>query len=342
MKNPVPILTSLLVIQIAMAFGINYVETQRGIPSTEKLIKTNFGKIDKIVLEEKNSKLIIEKDKNNVWTLPGKFRFPAEPEAVSRLLDGFGNYTKGWPVATTEDAAPRFRVADNNFQEKIVLSAGGKDVDTYLIGSAAGFNKVHFRIGGHSEINSVELPAQNASTNIEDWIDRKVLQVEPSDVITVELPQLKLVKKQKAFELTSNGKTTIVDALTGGEVVDNACGVDVSEVLGVEDSPAYGLSAPAYTFTITKKDGGKLTYTFGKLANSNFYVIKQPTGPFYLKIDAYFVDRLKDVVPGELIAKSDRLRKMREKADKVLIERTKGMQPVAPSEVSKPSDSAAK
>lgn len=342
MKNAVPILTSVLVLQIALAFGIKYVDMQRGTPSTEKLIKTDFSKVDKIVLEEKNSKLILEKDKNNVWVLPGKFAFSAEPESVSRLLDGFGAYTKGWPVAKTEDAAPRFRVADNNFQEKIVLSSAGKDVDTYLIGSAAGFNKVHFRIAGQTEINSVELPIQNVSTNVEDWINRRILQVEVDDVIAVALPQLKLTRKQKAFDLTSNGRTTIVDALTGGEVIDNACGVDVSDVLGTEDAPAYGLSVPAFAFTITKKDGGKLTYTFGKLANTNFYVIKQPTGPFYLKVDGYFVDRLKNIVPGELIAKSDQLRKMREKADKVLIERTKGMQPVVPTEVSKPAGSTSK
>ncbi|MBX3153248.1 DUF4340 domain-containing protein [Candidatus Obscuribacterales bacterium] len=336
MKNAVPLLTALLAVQISLAFGIKYFDTQRGTPSTEKLIKTDLSKVDKIVLEEKNASLVLQKNSDNVWVLPSKLDYPAEPESVSRLLDGLKEYTRGWPVAKTEDAAPRFRVADNNFQEKITLSAGGKEVDTYLIGSAAGFNKVHFRIARQTEINAVELPSQNASTNVDDWIDRGILHIEPDNIVSVDLPQLKLARRQKAFDLTSRDKTTTIDALTGGEVLENAGGIDVSDVLGTEIAPSYGLTSPAFSYTITKKGGGKLNFVFGKMADGNFYVIKQPTGPFYLKVDGYFVDRLKNIVPGELIAKSDQLRKMREKADKVLIERTKGMQPVVPTEIESP------
>jgi hypothetical protein len=333
-KQAVPILTALLFVQVALTFGIRHFESQRAAPSTEKLIKADFSRVDKIELEAKNNKLVIEKS-GNVWLLPAKANFPASAEAVNRLLDRLKGYTRGWPVAKTEDAAPRFRVAANNFEEKISLKTSGKDVATIFLGSAAGYNKLHMRVDKQTEINAVELPATEMSLGVDDWIDRGLIELNPDDINAVELPQFTVARKQKAFEMTSDGKVTLLDATTAGEVFEYAAGVNVSDVLGRVDKPEYGMASPAYSYTVTKKDGGKLKYSFGRLAGSNFYVIKQPTGDFYLKVDAWFVDRLKEMIPGALIARSDQLRKLREAADKAMLEKTKGMQPVVPTEVPK-------
>ena len=321
MNKAVPILSVLLVVQIALAFGIRYADNVKSTATTERLIKTDFSKVDKIVIEQKKNKLVIEKSKET-WTLPDKFNFPAEKENVTRLLDKFKSFSRGWPVATTEDAAPRFRVSDNNCEEKVAMSAGGQNVFTVLIGSSAGFNKVHMRLDKQNEIHAVEIPEREISTNVDDWIDRGVAEIDSAEVFSVALPQLTLSRKGKDFELSFNGKIATIDALTAGEVFENASGVNISDVLGKEEKPEYGLATPAYSYTVSLKNGNKLEYKFGKLAGTNFFVLRQPNGEFYLKVDSWFVQRTKEILPEAMLAKAEQLRKLREQADKVLLEKT--------------------
>lgn len=332
MKQAVPILSGLLALQIALAVGINLVERQKAQGPTEKLIKSDLSAVDRIQIQEKQSVLTLEKI-DNKWILPDREKFPASTEAVNRLLDRLKDLPKGWPVATTEDAAPKFRVGPNDFEEKITLQTNGKTLETLMIGSAAGYNKVHVRLDSKNEISAVELPSKELSVSTDDWINREVVELPPEEVSIVELPQFTLTRKNKAAEMSYNGKVSILDASTAGEVFEYTCGVNVSDVLGRSNKPEYGLSTPFYSYTLTEKNGKKHTYNFGKIAGSNFYALKQPDGEFYLKVDSWFVDRIKQFDPAALAAKSEQLRALREKADKALIDRMKGVKPVEPTEV---------
>jgi len=82
------------------------------------------------------------------------------------------------------------------------------------------------------------------------------------------------------------------------------------------------LDTPILTFSVELKNGVKLKYLFGKLSGSNFYVLRKPSGDFYLKIDPWFVDRLRQLSAEGLVQKSTQLQKLRDSATKQLIEKT--------------------
>jgi len=333
MNKAIPILAILLVAQILLAFGIRQANDMKSNASAAKLITANLAPIDRIFIDENNKgKLTIEK-KNDIWTLPDKSGFPASKERVQQLIDKLKGMSRVWPVATTEDAAPRFKVASNSYVDRVVLGAAGRDLVSAYIGSPAGYNKVHLRLDKENEIHAVELSSRDISTNVDDWIDREVAEVDSEKVNSIALPKFTLSRKGKGFEITLAGKTSELDATVSGEVFDNASGINISDVLGNVEKPEYGLATPAFQFDITMAGGKKLTYAFGVLQGTKFYVLRQPNGPFFLKVDSWFVDRLKDIVPSEMVVRSEQLHKLREQADKALLDKLGGKkQPAAASD----------
>lgn len=322
MRKLIPILSVLLIAQVAIAFGLDYFEKAKRDDTGKKILKTNLSSIDQIVLEKNERKLTI-RQVGKIWTLPQVWNFPANPESVSRLTDKLANLSANWPVATTEDAAPRFKVASSDFAERIVLSSANKDVATIFIGSSAGYNKVYLRLDKTNEIFSAELPDREISTESGDWIDRSAVELSSSDINVVELPQLKLTRKKQDFDLAYGGKVVSIDAASASEILEDVAGVDISDVLGTERKAEYGLDQPVLTFNVEMKNGSKLEYKFGKLKDANFCVLEKPSGDFFLKIDSWFVDRLRNLSPEALATKSAQLQKLRDSAAKQLIDKTK-------------------
>ncbi len=322
MKNAIPILSILLVAQIGLALGLNHLERTRIDDKGKKILTTDLSNADQIVLENKEGNLTI-KLVGKTWTLPQVYNFPAGKESVSRLLEHLKNLNGNWPVATTEAAASRFKVSATDFEERIAIEGGGKAKATVFVGSSAGYNKVHLRLDNTNDVFAVELPEREISTDSADWIDRSLVELNRDDIVSVELPQLKLTRKEKAINLTYAGKTVSVDSGTAADVLENVASIGISDVLGIEEQPEYGLAAPALMYDVVLKDGRKLKYRFGKLSNSNFYVLKDPAkgSNFFLKIDAWFIERLLKLSPETLAQKSEQMRKLRDSAIKQPIEK---------------------
>lgn len=324
MSKAVPILTVLLVVQIALAVGFKYADHLKANAAGKKLIEADLSKVDQIVLEKKGGKeKVVLRKTNDNWTLPDHYNFGASKESVDRLIEKLKGLSAGWPVATTDDAASRFKVAGDDFEERVVLKSGNNDLATALIGSSAGFNKVHLRLDKHNEIYSVEIPSKEVSTSFGDWIDREAVAMERDDIQEVVLPQLTLARKGKEFEISYDGKSAPLDSGSAGEVLENVAGVSISAVLGIDEKPEYGLSEPVLTYSVSLKNKNVLNYRFGKLKDTNFYVLKKPVGDAYLKIDSWFVDRIRELSPAALVAKSEQLRKLKESATKNLIDKAK-------------------
>lgn len=316
MNKTINILTGLLVAQIALAVALRSTDTTfGGRGSDKKFIAIDFNTVNKITLQEnKAGKLVLEKDKNG-WVLPSLNRYPASLEGVNRLVDKLKEQTRVWPVATTADAAPRFRVSPDDFAETITLSGSAGDTIVYL-GSSSGHNRMHARVDKDNDIISLEIPQRQLSTSAEDWIDRDAVHFKKDDVVSLQLPQFTLEKKDKDWQLSHDGRTDLVDIGAGDEVVDDAGGVNVSAVLGKEDKPEYGLSAPAFSFTVKMKNGQSNVYNFSKMKEGNFYVLKPSNFEFYTKVDSWFVDRLKESNAAALLKKSEVLRKAKESTAK--------------------------
>ncbi len=311
MSKTVAILSTMLVVQIGLTFGLSYFESERAKEATKKLITADLSQVTEIDFETKSkATLKLVRDKGQ-WVLPEFHNFPASKETVDLLLEKFKSISRGWPVATTEDALSRFKLKADDFEEKVTLKSNSANLVTLLLGSTAGHNKLHVRLDNENEIHTVEVPLRQVSPNKEDWIDRSAVELDTEKITAVQLPNFSLVRKGKEWLIDYAGKSVVLDDTSANDVLTAAGGINISEVLGTEDKPEYGLATPVFQYEVTMKDGAKLVYKFGKLSGGNFFVLKQPKGEFYLKVDPWFLDRVRNEAPEALTKKSELMRKLK-------------------------------
>ncbi|MBX9670263.1 MAG: DUF4340 domain-containing protein [Candidatus Obscuribacterales bacterium] len=333
MSKTVAILSTILVVQIGLTFGLSYFESERAKEATKNLISADLSQVTEIDFETKSkATLKLVKDKGQ-WVLPEFHNFPASKETVDLLLEKFKSISRGWPVATTEDALSRFKLKADDFEEKITLKSNSANLVTLLLGSTAGHNKLHVRLDNENEIHTVEIPLRQVSPNKEDWIDRSAVELDTEKITAVQLPNFSLVKKGKEWLIDYAGKSAVLDDTAANDVLTAAGGINISEVLGTEDKPEYGLATPVFQYEVTMNDGAKLVYKFGKLSGGNFFVLKQPKGEFYLKVDAWFLDRVRNEAPDALTKKSELMRKLKASSKSGAVARPPADQRSGPSPV---------
>ena len=129
------------------------------------------------------------------WMIDG---LPAEKEKISNLLDKLVDLEAPWPVATTSDAIERFEVAEENFQRRLVLKNGDEIVLDLLLGTSPGYQRVHARRAGDSEVYSVALSNFELPANVDGWLDKALLTVE-DEVAQVSLGETLLEKTDEGW-----------------------------------------------------------------------------------------------------------------------------------------------
>ena len=124
----------------------------------EPLLSFDPAKVDRIEIAENgaNSAALVKED--GKWVIPSSAGFPADGAKVSGLLAKLAGLKKGWPVASSADAAKRFKVATDAYERQIVLKSGGATVGELLLGTSPNFKAVNARAG--NDAASTASPSQ--------------------------------------------------------------------------------------------------------------------------------------------------------------------------------------
>lgn len=285
-------LSILLVLQIVLAAILYFTETDSGaFVSNEKLLDLKFDALDKIVIEEAEKKTLVLQKQNKNWILPGYFDFPVSKEKLDRIVGKIFETSVGWPVATTESAEKRFKVAPDSFERKLAFSTANASETLYL-GNSPGFKKIHARIDGENAIYGIPFSAYQASTKPIDWADQSILHVPREEINAIEISGLVIKKAEDKF---------VMEGLAQGEepvdseiqtLLSNVSTIGFQEVLGKKDDPSYQLDSPALDLTLVKKDGKRIGYRYGKLKDKDDYTLKPSSSEYYFMVPKYSVDSL--------------------------------------------------
>ncbi|MGH8550811.1 MAG: DUF4340 domain-containing protein [Methylococcales bacterium] len=285
-------LSILLVLQIALAAILFFTETDSGaFGSKEKLLDLKFDSLDKIVIEEAEKKTLVLQRQDKNWKLPGYFDFPASREKLERVFGKLFETTVGWPVATTESAEKRFKVAGDAFERKLAFSSAAASKTLYL-GTSPGFKKIHARIDAETTIYGIDFSAYQASTKPIDWADQAILHVPREELNAIEIAGLVIKKVGGKF---------VVEGLAEGEeavepeiqtLLGSVSTLGFQEVLGKKDDPSYQIGSPALELTLVKKDGQRLGYRYAKRKDREEYVLKPSNSDYYFSVPKYNLDSL--------------------------------------------------
>ena len=117
----------------------------------EPLLAFDPAKVDRIEIAEGSANSVALVKEDGKWVIPSSAGFPADAAKVSGLLTKLAGLKKGWPVATSAEAAKRFKVSDDAFERRVVLKSGGGTLGELLLGTSPNFKSVSVRAGGDAQ-----------------------------------------------------------------------------------------------------------------------------------------------------------------------------------------------
>ncbi len=139
------------------------------------------------------------------WVVASSFDYPAAPAKIDGLLAPLAKVAAAEPIATQAARHKQLKVADSEFERKLVITADGKDI-TLFVGAPAGLRRNALRIGGHDEVYAVrELSPYSAPAEPHMWVDQHYLAI-PKD----EIAKVQVKRGDATIELThaDDGKWT--------------------------------------------------------------------------------------------------------------------------------------
>src|SRR5262249_26391343 len=153
----------------------------------EPLLTFDTAKVDQIEIGESGTNTVVLTKQDGNWTVPSLAGFPADGTKVSGLLAKIAGLKKGWPVASTSEAAQRFKVTDEAHERLIALKSGGKEIGKILIGTSPAFKQAHARAGNESRIYSVPFATYDAGVRGEEWMDRSLLNIPQDQIASISV-----------------------------------------------------------------------------------------------------------------------------------------------------------
>ncbi len=303
MKKTIILLTVILVAQVGLTVALNMNRQQLApFEPTANLLPFDRAAVDTITITGgKGEKVRLVKEKGK-WILPDYYRFPADQDAVNKMLDTLAGMKEGWPVATTSGAAERFKVARTDFERHIVLAVGSRPVADLYVGTSPGFRKVHVRVAGSPDILAVKFSAYDAGTGPDDWLDRRYLALDREKIRSIALPGFTLVRKENRFVLADLADDEQMKKEAVDSLVSRVAGLTIEAVLGDRDKPEYLQKEPKLTLTVELPDK-KRVCTFSKPGKEDWYVLKTSDSDLYFKVAAWQLTPLLDAKRSLLVEK---------------------------------------
>jgi hypothetical protein len=230
MRRPVIILAVLLVGQLLLALGLYRYEQPQTSATRQKLLSVKSADVDEIDIRAVDTDPLVLKKIDAVWRLPNYADALADAQRINRLLNQLTDLQRPWPVAGSEGAGKRFRVDEQNYEQRLELRKEGRPLATLLLGGSPGFNRIYARVSGEKKIYEIPFSSYQASAKPEDWIDRNLLKFELNEVAAITLPDCRLERNGDTLQLTSmpQGKQTREDRV--GQLLDVLSNLSVQDL----------------------------------------------------------------------------------------------------------------
>jgi len=316
-KRPMLSLSVLLAVQLLVAGGLALASVQRrGGPTNTPLFAFDKAAADRIVVEGPAGAKVELVKAAGAWKVASRGGFPADAGKVERLLDRLAALRRAEPVATSAEAAARFKVADADFERRVTVEAGGKPVATALFGTTAAMRAVHTRAAGSGDIQLAEFSTWETPAAADEWLDKAVLRIPRGEIEAVIAGGVTLEKVAPAGEATPAtdaapvAPTWRATGLPKGSTLDAAAAdalvravADLS-ITGVADAPAA--SVPDTLVVAVRRAGGATTeHRLAKpAAPGTDWTLRTSARPETLRVAAYAAEALQRAAdPGTLSGK---------------------------------------
>jgi len=290
----------------------NHEVGRRDAKAPARLFTAEAADVDSVTIEGPDGNQLSLLRKGDGWVLPDLDSFPADRQRVEDMLKHLLAIHEDFPVASDPDAWIRFKLADDNFERRITLSGGGKNLATLYLGTPEGPRQTHARPAGGDTAYAVQFGLFDAPVATGDWTDKGVLRVAEGDIAGIQVNGLHLVTAvdssgDNPWQLENAEPGQTLDPAAAKRLADRLAGLQVEAVLGRESAAGNGLDAPELRLGIILKDGSRIDYRLGRAGMTGFYTLKASSRPEYFRLSSYAAHQLVDAARREvLLAKPNR------------------------------------
>lgn len=328
MRRPILILIALLAVQLLLALGLAMRSSPlAGVAPESPLLGTAVANADELVIDSRASAegsttatppTRIELARHNGdWVMASAFNIPVTSTKVFNLLTRLATLRRGLPIATSSAALERFKLADDDFEHRIVLKHGGKTLGTLYLGSSSGVRQTDARTASDRAVYAINLASYELPTQTSDWFNADLLQrnpasltelqvTHPHDMLTLvrqSAPAAPSAPKSAASANTAPPAVSPVEqpalwtdsTLPAGQHLNNAnadslaqaaAQVSLTGVLGTAPKPEWQQEHPALALALTDNKGHTESWTVSQPTTGDFYVLKSSAQPWYFSLSS--------------------------------------------------------
>lgn len=305
MKTMISILAVVAVVQVGLAVWAFSGKTQlSGQAASSALLNFDKAQVDQVIIRGDDKTIELSKQ-DGLWQTAEAF--PLDAGKMDSLLDKLAGLKYGLPVATSAESLKRFKVADDEFERRVLLKKSGDTVAELFLGTGSGVRKSHLRNVDQQAVYVAEIGSYDLPLTDGEWQDKTVLQIAKDDVTGIKLGDLNLslieekpdtpaaAAKKSATSTLPKPKLWKADSLAEGQQLDQAAinqalssfdSLRISKVLGKEAKPEYRLDKPEVTVSLTFKDGER-GYQLAKIKDSEEYVVKATDREEYFELSSF-------------------------------------------------------
>jgi len=299
-------LAGLLVLQLLVAFLLAGAGDKKMGPaeSAGPLLDFDPEQVTGIRVRSPDGEVLVTKTEDG-WIIPALKNLPAAKYKVTDLLAKLKGLEKGLPVATSEAALKRFKVADQSFERKLELERGDTSPVVLYLGDSPGFRRLFVRAGSDKAVYEAELGLFDAPDQPNNWSDRTLLHLKPEDVRRLTFAGLTLERTDDDWRLTDLAEGEEQDEQAVKQRVRVLTNIDFLGVVGDEKGPATDTESTPLEIEATLADGETVRYRITKLAKGGDYLLKTSNRPQGFTLAGYMVKDLTGISRSDLLKKPE-------------------------------------
>jgi hypothetical protein len=292
------ILFILLIIQIGLGALVYWPSSAASQVGGPLLANIAADKVTEVIIQDGDGNRIALAKKSTGWVLPEAGDFPVTQENITTLLEKVEAIKNNRLVTQTESSHKRLQVADDDFNRRIDLSFSDGTQHTLFVGSSGGASATHVRADGQPEVYlTSDIGAFDVNARASSWIETLYFTL-PQTATT----HLTLENGNGVFEFTRGeaeswtfaglGEAEILNQGAVTSLVNQVSSIRMTEPIGTEEQPSFGLSEPLATVTLETAEESYTLLVGAKDAEDNSYILKASNSPYYVRVAAFTGDNL--------------------------------------------------
>ena len=305
LRSPLVIaLIALLLIQLVIAL---IASSDRGlVPASDSLplLDLEVDPITEIAIAGDEVQVRLAREGDG-WVLAGLDGFPADNTRVQALLDTLVGLRRPLPVATTEEARQRFKVAADDHERVLTLRGNSGDLATLIVGDSPGFRRVYARLDDEQAIYDLPLALFELSADPDDWVARDRLRLDAEAITGVTTDDWTVIGDEDGWRLQEADGDSDRDAIA--DLIRRIANLAYQGVIGTEAPTEADLDSPAMILDISLSNGSSREYRIAALGENEQqdYVLKSSLSPYYFRLSTYELDGVIDIERASLVVTPD-------------------------------------